>query len=73
MSNQRSGYSIYAEDANVCVHFDTGNAAFSENAQWETARILREIAARIEQGNLYGFATDSNGNTVGEWYGPDAT
>lgn len=49
------------------VKFETDNAAFEdENMRYETARILREIAERIETGMQYGPVRDANGNTIGE-------
>lgn len=52
--------------------FETENAAFADgNLAQETARILREVADRVEK---FGFATheqtirDINGNTVGAYY-----
>ena len=51
------------------VKIDSDNEAFSDgNAAGEVARILRELAARIEDshdgsGNLRDF----NGNRVGHW------
>ena len=45
--------------------FSTDNAAFEDGAATETARILREIADRIEAGDMGGAARDANGNTVG--------
>ena len=47
--------------------FQTSNAAFEGAEASETARILRDIAARIESGNLEGPARDENGNTVGRY------
>ena len=52
------------------VQIDTGNAAFDEDnggAAAETARILREIADRLENGRTEGPAFDLNGNTVGRY------
>jgi hypothetical protein len=60
------------------LQFDTGNAAFQadngdddpltpEVTQEECARILREIAKRLDDGNIEGFAIDFNGNRVGSW------
>lgn len=49
----------------------TDNAAFEgENLDHECARILRRIAARIEQGDYTSKAqtvADANGNDVGRW------
>ena len=43
---------------------DTDNAAFDEGGGAEIARILREVAERIERGDVSGSARDINGNTV---------
>jgi hypothetical protein len=45
----------------------TLNAAFEDDRGHEVARILREIADRVEVGHEYGVAHDINGNTVGSW------
>jgi hypothetical protein len=33
----------------------------------ETARILREVAERLDKGYDYGLCRDINGNIVGRW------
>lgn len=44
------------------------NDAFQDNCPAEVARILREAAAQIEEGDLTrGACRDANGNTVGVW------
>lgn len=43
------------------------NAAFDLCLATETARILKEVAERIEDGRGEGKCRDINGNTVGEW------
>ena len=51
------------------VKFSTANEAFDEPAT-EIARILREVAAKVEAGIDVGTAAkvmDVNGNTVGKW------
>lgn len=46
----------------------TDNAAFHEgDAGQEVARILKEIAKKVESGHTGGNARDGNGNTVGTW------
>jgi hypothetical protein len=45
------------------IQIAVGGEAFSE----EIARILRDIAERVESGERDGVAVDVNGNTVGEW------
>jgi len=52
------------------VKFDTGNAAFKPTPQEEIARILYDLAARIEVSLTTPCSTftirDINGNTIGE-------
>ena len=48
------------------VTIRTDNAAFEgEGRAAETARILRELADKIESGRVYGSVQDGNGNAVG--------
>ena len=50
------------------LKFKTGNAAFvDDTARLESARILREIADKMDDGFERGACRDYNGNTVGEW------
>lgn len=52
------------------LQIETGNAAFDEEnggAGEEVARIMREIANKVADGNTSGIAADFNGNTVGRW------
>jgi hypothetical protein len=52
------------------LQIETGNAAFADDTGAELARILRELARRIEIGmHTSGGATvrDANGNKVGSW------
>ena len=54
----------------VKIEFDTENAAFGQGSRLsETARILRDIAEKIENGSSLGGGPvrDINGNTVGHW------
>lgn len=47
---------------------DTGNEAFQNgDREREVARILRDIANKVENGRTSGKAIDINGNTVGRW------
>lgn len=49
---------------------DTDNAAFDDedgDLAGETARILRDVAAKVEDGRTSGRAVDFNGNIVGYW------
>jgi hypothetical protein len=54
------------------IQFDTENAAFCDwqgkhEPQEETARILREIATKIEDYDTGGRVMDANGNDVGHY------
>ena len=50
------------------LQMDTDNAAFGDDDKGpEVARILREIAERIEDGDESGTCRDINGNTCGAW------
>lgn len=49
------------------MKLQTHNAAFEDGAASETARILRDVAKRLERGDLAGVAWDVNGNHVGEF------
>jgi len=57
------------------LEFSTDNAAFDNYGateivplrQYLTARILRTIAKRIEEGNLDGKVMDLNGNSIGHY------
>jgi hypothetical protein len=52
------------------LEIDTSNSAFDDggSACFEVARILRELAARLEHVKPdYGNLRDANGNKVGEW------
>lgn len=45
----------------------TDNAAFEDDEGAECARILRNIAERLDRGEKCGLCVDVNGNHVGEW------
>lgn len=48
------------------LEIDTGNAAFDYGDKgYEIARILRDIAAKVENGADSGSVRDLNGNKVG--------
>ena len=52
------------------LSFDTGNAAFDDgNRKAEAARILRDIADKMESGRQIGGGPvyDLNGNKIGHW------
>ena len=52
----------------VKIHMDCSNAAFDDAPASEVARILRDLATRIEQeGPAYVVLRDANGNRVGEY------
>ena len=54
------------------IEIETANDAFTDDRlEWESARILRDLADRIERGDLSSekwcnVARDSNGNVVGK-------
>lgn len=48
------------------LKIETDNAAF-EDLSGETARILRDIAKKLDDGQTDGKGKDINGNTVGDW------
>ena len=49
------------------VLIKTDNAAFEDARYSETARILREVADRLEDGGDAGNVRDINGNPVGHF------
>lgn len=49
------------------VEIETGNAAFEDDRNMELARILRQIAERLENGEDAGRVLDINGNKVGSF------
>jgi len=50
----------------LTVKIKTQNAAFDgDDKALELARLLREIAQRLEEGQTRGEVRDTNGNTVG--------
>ncbi|UTC28625.1 hypothetical protein MARCHEWKA_01120 [Brevundimonas phage vB_BpoS-Marchewka] len=50
------------------LEIDTGNAAFDEGDKpYEIARILRDLAQKIENGADEGSVRDLNGNKVGHY------
>jgi hypothetical protein len=48
------------------LEFNTANAAFDDLPS-ESARILRDVIKRLQQGHTGGTCRDVNGNTVGRW------
>lgn len=51
------------------LEIDSSNAAFEDNSGFdEVARILRDAARHVENGNVRQCLRDSNGNKVGEFY-----
>jgi hypothetical protein len=54
----------------LTISFRTDNASFTDNPVFqhtETARILREIARKIDAGYSNGAVRDANGNTIGSF------
>lgn len=53
----------------LILKFDDQNEAFADEAsaarQYESARILRELADEVEAGMTSGKIRDINGNTIG--------
>lgn len=49
------------------LFIETGNAAFEDRLEQELARILRDVARRVESGALNGPCKDWNGNRVGNY------
>jgi len=49
------------------LRFDTDNAVFEESFASECARILREVADKLEEGDDNGAIRDINGNSIGKW------
>lgn len=50
----------------VIISIETVNAAFDENEGNELARILKEIAEKLENGSQPESIRDINGNKVGK-------
>lgn len=61
MSDERN------EIENVYVNFATDNAAFDDEPASEIARILRDVAGKIEAGQFENVIRDLNGNKIGNW------
>jgi len=55
------------DTSNFTLNIDIENAAFEPDAAPELARLLREIADRIESGSIAGKIRDYNGNHVGSF------
>lgn len=49
------------------LEFKTDNAAFSDGWEIEAARILREVADKVERGHTAANVRDYNGNTIGHF------
>jgi hypothetical protein len=51
------------------LYFDTSNEAFQGSGSDEIARVLRELAARIDKygADDHGVVRDINGNKIGAW------
>jgi hypothetical protein len=53
----------------LTITLNTDNEAFETHAEYEVARILRELADRIESGDIDDDGAsihDVNGNTIGQ-------
>ena len=52
------------------IRFHTNNDSFqgNSNKEKESARILREIADKVERGNWNGYIQDINGNRIGTFF-----
>jgi len=50
----------------LIITINQGNQAFDNNREIETARILKDIAGKIQSGHTDFSIRDSNGNTVGK-------
>ena len=55
--------------AEISVEINSSNAAFTEDARGEIARLLRGIAETLEDRPWItdGLLFDANGNRVGKW------
>ena len=50
------------------IEFDTDSAAFDDGLDAEeSARILRDVARKLSDGQTSGRVRDANGNGVGTW------
>ena len=49
------------------LEFDTINAAFGDAPDTEVARLLREVAGKVEARHTEGVLRDVNGNRIGSW------
>ena len=49
------------------IKIQCDNAAFDDDYRTELARILKDIATKLEGGRDGGYVQDSNGNTVGNY------
>lgn len=49
------------------LKIETDNDAFSGNGEEEVARLLRNVAARVADGQTEGLIRDANGNTCGSF------
>lgn len=52
----------------LSLDLNSNNAAFEDSGEFEVARILRDVADRIESGSTEGRLRDVNGNNVGSWF-----
>lgn len=52
---------------NFQMNLSSGNDAFVEDPAGEMIRLLDDVKARIERGDVNGILWDRNGNRVGLW------
>lgn len=51
------------------LKFQTANAAFDGTGRaTECARVLRDIADKLDRGCASDYARDINGNKIGDWW-----
>lgn len=60
-----SDFQPMADNDYIVAEIETGNAAFENNVGYESARILRDAAVKINNSNLDFKLMDFNGNSVG--------
>jgi len=66
-THQKANFETVKDTSNFTLNIDIENAAFDPDAAPELARLLREIADRVENGSIGGTIRDFNGNNVGSF------
>ena len=56
----------------IKIQFKTDNDAFVDDRSGSVAAILRNIAGKIETGEIEGKVFDVNGNSIGDWSALDS-